>query len=244
MIPAADIDAALTPRDARVMLRILVADDDAISLHFLRSALEQLGCATVGASSLTEALAAAAEHSFDLLLLDRNMPGGGGMDLLAALRERGVVAPAVATSAEITDSTRARLHAAGFAACIEKPVTLARLGEILRPWLRDVDISPLDDAAGLAAIGGDQQALRALRIMLATELLMLRDDVEQNTIAPDALLDRLHRLRASCGFCGAPKLAGAAAAFEQVLRANGPDTTDQRVNFIVRATETIDALRT
>jgi len=244
MIPAADIDAALTPRDARVMLRILVADDDAISLHFLRSALEQLGCATVGASSLTEALAAAAENSFDLLLLDRNMPGGGGMDLLAALRERGVVAPAVATSAEITDSTRARLHAAGFAACIEKPVTLARLGEILRPWLRDVDISPLDDAAGLAAIGGDQQALRALRTMLASELVMLRDDVEQNTIAPDVLLDRLHRLRASCGFCGAPKLAGAAAAFEQALRANAPDTSDQRGNFIVLATETIDALRT
>jgi CheY-like chemotaxis protein len=226
------------------MLRVLIADDDAISLRFLRSAMEQLSCATVGASSLSEALAAAAETRFDMLLLDRNMPGGSGVDLLTALRERGVVAPAIATSAEITESTRARLHAAGFAACIEKPVALARLGEILRPWLRDVDISPLDDAAGLAAIGRDQQALRALRAMLMSELLTLRDDVARHTIAREALLDRLHRLRASCGFCGAPKLAGAAAALEHALRVNAPDTPDQRHNFIVRATETIDALRT
>jgi len=225
------------------MLQVLVADDDAISLRFLRSAIEQLGCVTVGASSLAEAMAAAADTSLDLLLLDRNMPGGGGVDLLAALRERGVVAPAIATSAEITDSTRAWLHAVGFDACIQKPVTLAQLGEILQPWLRDEDIPPLDDAAGMAAIGGDQQALRALRTMLVSELLMLRDDVEQNTIAPDALFDRLHRLRASCGFCGAPKLADAATAFEHALRANAPDTSDQRGNFIVRATETIDALR-
>ena len=225
------------------MLRVLIVDDDAISLRFLKSAMEQLGCRTVGTASLAEALAAAAETRFDLLLLDRNMPGGGGVDLLAALREREVIAPAIATSAEITESTRVQLHAAGFAACIEKPVTLARLGEILRPWLRDLDVAPLDDAAGLAATGGDQQALRALRTMLADELSTLRDNVAQKTIAPDALLERLHRLRASCGFCGAPKLAGAAVALEHALRANASDTPAQRGNFIARATETIEALR-
>jgi CheY-like chemotaxis protein len=222
------------------MSRVLVVDDDTISLHFLESALRQLSCVTFGVASLPEALAAVADKEFDLLLLDRNMPGGGGVELLAAMRKRGVDAPAIATSAEITESTRAQLHAAGFVACIEKPVTLAELGEILRPWLR---VSILDDAAGLAAIGGNPQALRALRTMLADELSQLRVELADDAIAKDVLLDRLHRLRASCGFCGAPKLAAAAISFEKTLRANTNDAPGQRSNFIASATETIDALR-
>jgi two-component system OmpR family response regulator len=219
--------------------RVLIADDDAISLRFLESALRQLSCATFGVASLTDALAAAASTEFDLLLLDRNMPGGGGVELLAAMRKRGVDAPAIATSAEMSDSTRAQLHAVGFVACVEKPVTLAELGEVLRPWLH---VPALDDAAGLAAIGGDLQALRALRAMLADELSKLRGELAEDAIAKDVLLDRLHRLRASCGFCGAPKLAAAAISFEQALRANASGTPDRRGNFVACITETIDAL--
>jgi len=220
------------------MMRVLIADDDAISLRFLESALRQLNCEAFGVASLIDALAAAASTKFDLLLLDRNMPGGGGVDLLAAMRKRGVAAPAIAASAEMTKSTRARLHAAGFAACIEKPMTLAALGEVLRPWLH----APiLDDAGGLAAIGGDPQALRALRAMLADELSKLRDALAADAIAEDALLDRLHRLRASCGFCGAPKLAAAAISLEKALRANASGTADRR-DFVACVTETIDAL--
>ena len=220
------------------MMRVLIADDDAISLRFLESALRQLNCEAFGVASLIDALAAAASTKFDLLLLDRNMPGGGGVDLLAAMRKRGVAPPAIAASAEMTESTRARLHAAGFAACIEKPMTLAALGEVLRPWLH----APiLDDAGGLAAIGGDPRALRALRAMLADELSKLRDALAADAIAEDALLDRLHRLRASCGFCGAPKLAAAAISFEKALRANASGTPDRR-DFVACVTETIDAL--
>ena len=221
------------------MMRVLVADDDVISLRFLQSALRQLNCATYGVASLTDALAIAASTEFDLLLLDRNMPGGGGVELLAAMRKRGVDAPAIATSAEMTGSTRAQLHAAGFTECIEKPITLAGLGEVLRPWLH---VPALDDAAGLAAIGGNPQALRALRVMLADELSKLRAELAEDAIARDALLDRLHRLRASCGFCGAPRLAAAAIAFEEALRANASGTPDRRGNFVACITETLDAL--
>jgi CheY-like chemotaxis protein len=222
------------------MLRILIADDDAISLRFLQSALRQLSCVTVGAASMTDALTAVAGSGFDLLLLDRNMPGGDGVELLAAMRQHGVDAPAIATSAEITESTRAQLHAAGFVACIEKPVTLAALGEVLRPWLH---VPALDDVAGLTAIGGDTQALSALRAMLAHELSMLGDELAGDAIAEGVLLERLHRLHASCGFCGAPKLAAAAISFEKALRANASDAPDWRSKFIACTTETIDALR-
>jgi CheY-like chemotaxis protein len=224
------------------MLRVLIVDDDSISLRFLESALQQLDCATVGAADLTGALAASADLRFDLLLLDRNLPSSSGVELLATLRDRGIDAPAIATSAELNSSIRSLLLSAGFVACIEKPVTLAQLREILRPWRHDTDIPALDDAKGLAAIGGDRPSLQALRSMLADELSTLRDDMLRDAIEKNLLLDRLHRLRASCGFCGAPKLAAAAAALEQALRSHAGDASDRHHNFIVCAAETITAL--
>ena len=222
------------------MTRVLVADDDAISLRFLEGALQQLGHATIGAANLTDALAAAADSRFELLLLDRNMPGGGGVELLAALRERGVRCAAIATSAELTAQMREQLQAAGFVACIEKPLTLARLQETVRPWLRDADAPVLDDSAGLTAIGGDRHALQALRMMLTEEVSALHDALMRGAMMSPALLDRLHRLRASCGFCGAPKLAAAAIAFEQALRADRAES--ERADFVACCAETLAVL--
>jgi CheY-like chemotaxis protein len=225
-------------------MRVLIADDDAISLTFFASALQQMGCATASPAGLPQALALAAGSSCDLLLLDRNMPGGGGIELLAALRARGVVCPAIATSAELTAPIRAVLQAAGFAACLEKPVTLAHLHEFLRAWLEPGDIPALDDAGGLAAIGGDRNSLVALRAMLAQEVSALQDELASDSITPDALLARLHRLRASCGFCGAPKLAAAAIALERALRTDAGIVAAPREAFIACCAETVAALGT
>lgn len=224
-------------------MRVLIADDDPVSLRFLEAALQQFGCTTVGVADMTGALGSASTSSCDLLLLDRNLPDGNGIELLAALRNRGVACPAIATSAEITAETREQLGAAGFADCIEKPVTLARLQEILRPWLDSADVAPLDDAVALAAVGGDAEVLQALRAMLAKEVSTLHNDLTRGDISTQTLLDRLHRLRASCGFCGARKLADAASVLEQALRVEVDGAHGQRQPFIACCIETTAALR-
>jgi len=224
------------------MLRVLIVDDDPISLRFLEAALKQLGCECVVADTCRAALAAATTNRFDLLLLDRNLPDGSGAGLLASLRQRGIADPAIATSAEISASVAAQLSAAGFAACVEKPVTLTRLREVLRPWLDPSVPSALDDHGALIAIGGDRAALQALRGMLAQELVDLQADMRADAIETLPLLDRLHRLRASCGFCGTPKLAAATIALEQVLRTAPAEAATQRRQFLTRCAETIALL--
>lgn len=222
-------------------MRILVADDDVISLRFLESALQQMGCDTIGAAELSQALTLAADAPPDLALLDRNMPGGGGIALLAALRKAGIGCPAIATSAEITAQARAELQVVGFIACLEKPVAFVQLREFLQPWL-GLNIPALDDAGGLAAIGGDAGSLLALRTLLVQELAALHAGLAQDCIDPGALLERLHRLRASCGFCGAPKLGAAASEFEHALR-TGADAAARRDAFVACCMETLAALR-
>jgi CheY-like chemotaxis protein len=224
------------------MSRVLVVDDDPISLRFLAAALEQFGCKPIAASTLSAALDAGAVNTFDLVLLDRNLPDGSGSELLAALRERGVSCAAIATSAEMYAELEAQLRCAGFVACIAKPVGVTALQQAVQPWLPCKDVPLLDDDTALLAIGGNREALQMLRGMLVQELAALRDDVMNDRIASGPLLDRLHRLRASCGFCGTPKLAAAAIALERSLRMDPAFDDAPLQAFLARCAETIESL--
>jgi CheY-like chemotaxis protein len=214
------------------MPTVLIADDDPVSLGFLQTAIATLGCTAIAAENGSAALKLAGAGAVDLLLLDLHMPDAGGTVLLRALRARGVHAPAIATSAEFDAGSVAALHADGFADTLAKPASLDAIESLLRQHLaldaraspsQPADDSPtalplLDDASALAAIGGDIDAMRALRKLFAQELDALEHDL-RDVASPDspALSGRLHRLRASSGFCGATALAAAALRLQCAL---------------------------
>ncbi|TME33547.1 MAG: response regulator transcription factor [Chloroflexi bacterium] len=66
--------------------RILVVDDEAPMRKLLSSNLNASGYAVLSAADGVEALKLIAEHPFDLLLLDINIPGPNGMQVLEAVR--------------------------------------------------------------------------------------------------------------------------------------------------------------
>ncbi|HEX7916095.1 response regulator [Rudaea sp.] len=216
--------------------RILVADDDPVSLQFLVGALGELDCATTGAASGSAAIAACAQLSPDLLLLDRRMPDLGGAPLLRELRRGGCSAPAIATSAELDAPARAELAAAGYVDAVTKPIGVeqlaALLGMHLPEWqtsrLRLIANAPadppaaavraavLEDGPALAAVGGDRETLRALRGLFSQELETTSPRIA--TLPADELGEWLHRLRASCRYCGAARLLDAAEQLEHELK--------------------------
>ncbi|MGC8550392.1 MAG: response regulator transcription factor [Acidobacteriaceae bacterium] len=67
-------------------IRILLVDDEAAIRRALRATLQELGFVTVEASRGEEALQLVRAQSFDVVLLDLNMPGIGGMKTLDKLR--------------------------------------------------------------------------------------------------------------------------------------------------------------
>lgn len=242
------------------MPRVLIADDDPVSLRFLATAVAGLGCSVVVAANADEADTALDWASFELLLLDRRMPGRGGAELLAGLRARGIALPALATTAEVTPAIAAELRAAGFAGVIGKPVTLAELTRALAPYLDapslDVPsaladpsapacgaangLALLEDDAALLAVGSDAEALGALRRLFAQELSELETHWSADAQAVEQ--ERLHRLRASCGFCGARALGEAALRLEQALRSHAGDTRALLEDFLTLCRRTRAAL--
>lgn len=66
-------------------LRVLVVDDHPVNRLVLTEILAHLGCAVTTAQDGGEALAISRVDHFDLICLDRNMPGLSGDDVAAAL---------------------------------------------------------------------------------------------------------------------------------------------------------------
>jgi CheY-like chemotaxis protein len=204
------------------MRRILVADDDPSTRHFLGSALAGLGYEVALADDGAQALAMARASRFDALLLDCRMPTAGALDVLAALRADPAAAShdavAMATSAEVATDLRHQLVEAGFACVIEKPCRVASLGHALGATLGAGGTTHvLDDTEALRATG-DSVTMRALRGLLRDELVQLREEMQLLGGDTATFLDRLHRLRSACGFCGAARLAAQATALQHHLQ--------------------------
>ena len=206
----------------RHSLDVLLAEDDAISALYLTDALTALGCRVQHHANGAAALAAAHAQRFDLLLLDQQLPECSGMQILAALQADHAAAshgsPMIATCAGLDPAQHARLLAAGFDDALAKPLGLDRLRATLAAVHNSEGVR-LDEAQGLAA-SGCAATLTALRGLLLAELadcaMQFDTQLEHH---PQALRARLHRLRASCGFCGATQLQQAAAALHDALGA-------------------------
>ncbi len=202
---------------------VLVADDDLASCRFLGDGLRSLGATVDTCVDGEAALARARAERFDLLLLDCRMPDGGAMHILTQLRGDAQAAStesvAVATSAELAPADRRDLLAVGFSEVLLKPCTLAGLQHVLTLVHTAGPACVLDDGAALYS-SGNATTMRALRILLREELALLQRELGGLIQDPVAFADRLHRLRSSCGFCGAAALAQQIVRMQQQFSQN------------------------
>lgn len=196
--------------------RLLLVEDDPVSAEFLRAAATALPAEVDVAPSMAEALACASTQQHDLYLFDANLPDGRGETLLRQLRELGLATPALAHTAAREYPLRERLLAAGFVDVLCKPLTVAELHDALRSHLGSpppgCGTPPRwDDDAALAALGGQQAHVDALRDLFLRELPGQRQRIEGAGVQGDeaAIRAELHRLVASCSFVGAARLATA-----------------------------------
>jgi two-component system KDP operon response regulator KdpE len=76
----------MTNSAQKAAIRVLLVDDEPAIRRALRTTLDELGFSTLECSRGEEALQLFQTHSFDVVLLDINMPGMGGMKTLDRLR--------------------------------------------------------------------------------------------------------------------------------------------------------------
>jgi two-component system, sensor histidine kinase RpfC len=117
-------------RRGATMARVLVADDNAVNRDVIGRILERAGHSVTLAENGEEALDLLEHERYDVVLLDRNMPGLSGIAALQALRlmpggHREV--PVIVLSADATPESREEAFEAGANVFLPKPVEALRL---------------------------------------------------------------------------------------------------------------------
>ncbi len=108
---------------------VLICDDSAVMRSMVKRALEMTGLSIRSvefAKHGDDALAKLQESSYDLLLLDVNMPVRDGVSALVEIRERGIGMSVVAVTCEGSDEKRAKLRSL-CASIVSKPFTAEQL---------------------------------------------------------------------------------------------------------------------
>ncbi len=122
-------------------LRVLAVDDNAESLGVIALMLERYGAEVVtvssGAAALDALARAAGSAPFDALVSDLAMPGMDGMQLLRAIRARGLTElPAIAVTAFADPIRLKAAKEAGYQSVITKPIFPGELGHVLAASVR------------------------------------------------------------------------------------------------------------
>jgi CheY-like chemotaxis protein len=127
--------APLAAGAARLGRRILVAEDSPVNQQLARRLLEKRDFEVVLAGNGREAVAAHARQSFDLILMDVQMPDMNGVEATALIRakERAdhTYTPIVALTACAMKGDQERCLQAGMDGYITKPINSAELYEMI-----------------------------------------------------------------------------------------------------------------
>jgi two-component system sensor histidine kinase/response regulator len=127
-------------REPSGSLRILVAEDTAVNQRLIVRLLEKRGHRVTVASDGREAIDALAKTSFDLVLMDMQMPIMDGFEASAAIRERekglDTHQQIIALTANAMKGDREKCLAAGMDGYLFKPIRPPELDEILETCMK------------------------------------------------------------------------------------------------------------
>jgi len=133
--------AAQQPGSKLVGLRILLAEDEAVSRLAMRTILARMGHEVLAVANGLEAVQAYGAQPFDCVFMDIQMPEMDGVEAtrrIRALQTRSAKArvPVVALTAYAMPGDRERFMEAGMDGYVGKPVQEPELAEVLAPLTR------------------------------------------------------------------------------------------------------------
>ena len=218
-------------------LNILLAEDNSVNQRVACAMLAKRGHHVTVVDDGRQAVDAAINGTFDLVLMDVQMPEMSGFEATAAIRSRergtGCRLPIVAMTAHAMSGDRERCLEAGMDGYLSKPVQLDELAAVLDATDAQRGAEPVDllDPQSL-------ELLRALSTASGESLLGLSIQSYLMTSADDLSAVRrlaeegrwpevgrtVHRLKGSSATLGATRVAAVCAAIEE--RARGPQGED------------------
>jgi two-component system sensor histidine kinase/response regulator len=176
--------------------RLLVVDDNPVNLYVALGQLEAHGHFAEVVSSGREALAAMERQSYDMILMDCQMPDLDGFETTEEIRKREGASRhtiVIAMTAYALEGDREKCLSAGMDDYLSKPIRGAALDRIIQCWLADGPAAPGGaDACAVPAPAGSLVDMSLLRDAACDDTAKLHELIRLYFRNTDELLFQLH----------------------------------------------------
>jgi signal transduction histidine kinase/DNA-binding response OmpR family regulator/HPt (histidine-containing phosphotransfer) domain-containing protein len=228
----AAIDAADTPPaiSRPRALRVLLAEDNVVNQRVAVGMLSARGHSVTVANNGAEALAALAGGTFDLVLMDVQMPVMGGLEATAEIRRRerasGAHVRIVAMTAHAMRGDRDRCLAAGMDGYLSKPIDPQTLFAVveqdaaapiqLEPAAPAGPRTPVDMDAVMRRLSGDQNLFQEVAQLFLEDCPRRLENIDAAVASADLgqIRSAAHALKGAAATLSAAGLVAAAGALE------------------------------
>jgi signal transduction histidine kinase/DNA-binding response OmpR family regulator/HPt (histidine-containing phosphotransfer) domain-containing protein len=213
--------------------RVLLVEDNDVNQKVARRFLERLGCTVISALNGAEALRLYEAETYDLVLMDLQMPEMDGFVATRRIRDAEgwrPRTPVVALTANAMTGQIERCLAVGMDGFLTKPLSFERLSEVLAQFGLVVvgeSAAPADsaatsapqpvDMAGFNAItAGDAEFAAELKETFASSSADIIEEIQHAAAAGnrEALERAAHKLKGAAANMGAGPLAQLAATID------------------------------
>jgi CheY-like chemotaxis protein/HPt (histidine-containing phosphotransfer) domain-containing protein len=247
---------------------VLLAEDDAVNQRLAVHILERLGHRVQVANDGVEAVRLFERTSFDLVLMDVQMPEMGGAEATRQIREieakRGGHVPIVAMTAHAMEGDRERFLECGMDEYVSKPISPESVREVVRTLASPLEDTSMDrtpttatgsapstatfDAqALLARVDSDKQLLATLVAVFKADRPGLMAGIGEALAAVDAaaLADLAHTLKGALSVFGVEPARSTAEQLEMAGREkrlqNARDLYDRLGHEVLAAEHGLEA---
>jgi signal transduction histidine kinase/CheY-like chemotaxis protein len=226
-------------------LNILLAEDNPVNQELATGILQSCGHLVTVASNGRQAVDLYQAKSFDLVLMDVQMPVMDGLASTAEIRaieaRAGRRTPIIAMTAHAMDGDREKCLAAGMDAYISKPIRTALLLDTINMATESLGASILiaqqtktvyDKAAfdydeALKQCLDDRQLLDRLLTQFQREMVSIRSAIEQALVQKEltVIANAAHRFKGAAGAIVAGRSFASAGTLEQAARCGDIEKT-------------------
>lgn len=245
---------------SKVPLRILVAEDNRVNLRVILQFLERLGYQADSAGNGCEVLDAVNLHTYDVILMDVQMPEMDGLQATREIRQRAEPGPyIIAVTANAMVEDQAECLAAGMNDYIRKPIEMRELAAALAkvnvsnrggPTVSnkvvtnqqygaesDYEADMLDKLVAIHEIKGATQLIKIMNEDFPRQRGQMEKSVREG-LSKDA--GRVaHNLKSACRMLGASSLAMQLEAVEHGFHHASFDVTATLVADVLNRCESL-----
>lgn len=251
--------------------KVLIVEDNSINQEVVKSQLERLGLQVDIADNGAIAVQRLSQSSYDLVLMDIQMPIMDGYEATKLLRQQGYDRPIIALTAAALIEDQHKAFASGMNDHLSKPLDPVSLNQMLARWLPHISVLSSDDTAlteqailnrqvcnklidvdrGIAALSGNKSLYYKLIRKFGEQLHQQRDTLLSDLVMLGSeshsevfadLHKRVHTLKGVSGNLAVTAIYDVLVDLDQTLKRNSWFKSHDIKRLATLIDDTLDAI--